>query len=33
MRRSQTPSAGRNAHMIVTDPANQFVFVPCLGAD
>lgn len=25
--------AGDNAHQILTDPANQFAFVPCLGAD
>jgi 6-phosphogluconolactonase len=36
-RLSATPAdsrlAGANAHMIVTDPSNQFVFVPCLGSD
>ena len=25
--------AGANAHMIVADPSNRFVFVPCKGAD
>lgn len=28
----QTIQAGTKAHMIVTDPANRFVFVPCLGS-
>jgi len=28
-----TLSVGMNAHMIVADPSNRFVFVPCLGAD
>lgn len=27
------PIAGANAHMIVSDPGNRFVFVPCKGAD
>jgi 6-phosphogluconolactonase len=30
---SDTRNVGANAHMIVTDPSNKFVFVPCLGAD
>ena len=30
---ASTLTVGANAHMIVTDPSNQFVFVPCLGAD
>jgi 6-phosphogluconolactonase len=29
----QTLSVGANAHMILTDPSNHFVFVPCKGAD
>ncbi len=29
----QTLIAGSHAHMIITDPANQFVLVPCLGSD
>jgi len=29
----QTLSVGANAHMILTDPSNRFVFVPCKGAD
>ncbi len=29
----QTLSAGANAHMMVTDPTNQFAYVPCLGSD
>jgi 6-phosphogluconolactonase len=28
-----TLAVGANAHMIVPDPSNRFVFVPCLGAD
>jgi 6-phosphogluconolactonase len=28
-----TRSVGANAHMIVADPSNRYVFVPCLGAD
>ena len=28
-----TQNVGANAHMIVADPSNQFVFVPCLSAD
>ena len=28
----QTQKAGTNAHMILTDPANHFAFVPCLGS-
>ncbi|MFT3692267.1 MAG: lactonase family protein [Kofleriaceae bacterium] len=27
------PLAGMNAHMFITDPANHFAFVPCLGSD
>lgn len=30
---SDTRAVGANAHMIVADPSNKFVFVPCLGAD
>jgi len=30
---SQTLAAGANAHMILTDPSNRYVFVPCLGSD
>ncbi len=30
---SSTLEAGANAHMIIADPANKFVFVPCKGAD
>ncbi|HEY8040428.1 MAG TPA: lactonase family protein [Polyangiaceae bacterium] len=30
---SQTVTVGAQAHMIVTDPSNRFVFVPCKGAD
>src|SRR5262249_19021042 len=30
---TQTLIAGANAHQIITDPANKFVFVPCLGSD
>jgi 6-phosphogluconolactonase len=30
---TQTLSAGINAHMIITDPANHFAFVPCRGSD
>lgn len=30
---TDTQSAGVNAHMIVADPSNQWVFVPCLGSD
>ena len=26
-------AAGKNAHMIVTDPSNHYAFVPCLGSD
>jgi 6-phosphogluconolactonase len=26
-------TVGANAHMIVADPSNRYVFVPCLGAD
>jgi 6-phosphogluconolactonase len=29
----QTINAGVRAHMILTDPANRFVFVPCLGSN
>ncbi len=29
----QTLTIGANAHMILTDPSNRFVFVPCKGAD
>jgi 6-phosphogluconolactonase len=29
----QTLAAEQNAHAIVADPSNQFVFVPCLGFD
>ncbi len=29
----QTITAGQNAHQILTDAANKFVFVPCLGSD
>jgi 6-phosphogluconolactonase len=28
-----TLNVGANAHMILPDPSNRFVFVPCLGAD
>lgn len=28
-----TESPGANAHMILPDPSNRFVFVPCLGSD
>jgi 6-phosphogluconolactonase len=28
-----TLTVGANAHMILADPSNKFVFVPCLGAD
>ncbi len=28
-----TRTVGANAHMIVADPSNRYVFVPCLGAD
>ncbi len=28
-----TPNAGANAHQILADAANRFVFVPCKGAD
>ncbi len=28
-----TVSPGTNAHMFITDPANQFAFVPCKGSD
>jgi len=27
----RTIQAGKNAHMIVTDPSNRYAFVPCLG--
>ncbi len=30
---SDTRAAGAEAHMIVADPSNRFVFVPCKGAD
>ncbi len=30
---SQTLSPGTNAHQILADPANHFVFVPCKGSD
>lgn len=30
---TQTVSPGANAHMIVTDAANRFAFVPCKGSD
>ena len=30
---TQTVNPGTNAHMIVTDPSNQFAFVPCKGSD
>jgi 6-phosphogluconolactonase len=30
---STTRAAGAEAHMIVADPSNRFVFVPCKGAD
>lgn len=30
---TSTLQVGMNAHMIIADPSNQFVFVPCLGAD
>ena len=26
-------SPGKNAHMMIADPSNRFVFVPCLGSD
>ncbi|MBV9948833.1 MAG: lactonase family protein [Myxococcales bacterium] len=29
----QTLSVGAQAHMILTDPSNRYVFVPCKGAD
>jgi 6-phosphogluconolactonase len=28
-----TLTVGMNAHMMIADPSNRFVFVPCLGAD
>ncbi|CAN5163126.1 lactonase family protein [soil metagenome] len=28
-----TVSPGTNAHMVITDPANKFAFVPCQGSD
>lgn len=30
---TQNPSPGANAHQILTDPSNHYVFVPCKGAD
>jgi 6-phosphogluconolactonase len=30
---TSTQVAGKNAHMILTDPSNRFAFVPCLGSD
>jgi 6-phosphogluconolactonase len=30
---TDTKMPGMNAHMILTDPSNQFAFVPCLGSD
>ena len=30
---AQTISPGANAHMMITDPANHFAFVPCKGSD
>jgi 6-phosphogluconolactonase len=30
---SSTVQVGTNAHMILPDPSNRFVFVPCLGSD
>ena len=30
---TDTKTVGANAHMIVADPSNQYVFVPCKGAD
>ncbi len=30
---AQTLSSGTNAHQILTDPGNHFVFVPCKGSD
>jgi 6-phosphogluconolactonase len=30
---TDTESVGAEAHMILADPTNHFVFVPCLGAD
>jgi 6-phosphogluconolactonase len=30
---TDTRSVGANAHMMLADPSNQYVFVPCLGAD
>lgn len=30
---SQTLNVGAQAHMIIADPSNRFVFVPCKGAD
>ena len=30
---TQTLSAGAQAHMILADPSNRYVFVPCKGAD
>jgi 6-phosphogluconolactonase len=29
----QTLASGSNAHLIVADPSNKFVFVPCLGSN
>lgn len=30
---TDTDTPGANAHQIITDPSNRYVFVPCLGAD
>jgi 6-phosphogluconolactonase len=30
---TDTRSPGMNAHMMIADPSNHFVFVPCLGSD
>lgn len=30
---TDTESPGANAHQILTDPSNQYAFVPCLGSD
>lgn len=30
---TDTRTAGMNAHMMITDPSEKFVFVPCLGSD
>jgi 6-phosphogluconolactonase len=30
---ADTVNAGANAHMMIADPSDKFVFIPCLGAD